>query len=406
MKLTDAKLRTIKEPGKHFDGGGLYLEATAAGGRYWRMKYRIAGKEKRLAFGVYPTVGLKEARERREDARKLIERGEDPGELRKQEKAQAAHEAANTFEAVARDWLKHNRPKWADNTHGAILAQFEADVFPKIGAQPMAHMKPRAVSAVVKAIEARGAGDAASRAMQRIKAVFRYAVTHDRIASNPMLDLRAGELLKPRQVNHRPALADKDLPEFLAALDAYEGDPTTVHALRLLMLTAVRPGEVRGARWSEFDLEAAVWRIPAERMKMKVEHLVPLSRQALAILEAQRKLSGERELVFPSPFYPSQPLSENTFNSVLARLGFKGSATAHGFRALFSTVANECGHDPDAIERQLAHKERNEVRAAYHRATYTQARADLVQWWADYLDGRKGGKVVGIGAAGKRRRAA
>lgn len=397
MPLTDAQLRTLKTPGKHFDGGGLYLEVTAAGGRYWRLKYRHGGKEKRLAFGVYPEVSLKAARDRRAEARALIEAGADPMQAKRAAALQAEKEQAATFEAVAREWLGHQSGKWQAGTLAMIRGSLEADVFPKIGARPLAQLRPREVAAIVKGIEARGAGETAGRVLQRIRAVFRYAVVHERIDSNPMLDLRPGELLKPRQVKHRAALADKDLPAFLAMLDAYEGDPTTKAALRLLMLTAVRPGELRGARWAEFDTDAAAWRVPAERMKMKREHLVPLSRQALEVIEAQRRISGGGELVFPSPFYPGKLLSENTLNSALARMGYKGEHSAHGFRALFSTVANECGHDPDVIERQLAHAERNEVRAAYHRATYLKDRAELLQWWADYLDGRKGGKVVTIG---------
>lgn len=394
MKLTDAKLRNLSEPGKYFDGAGLYLELTPAGGRYWRMKYRHAGKEKRLAFGVYPAVSLKDARDQATAARKVIQSGDDPGALRKAAKVQAIHEAANTLEAVARDWLKHQAGRWEGVTADRVKASLEADIFPALGARPMAGIKPGEVMAAVKKIEARGAGDQAGRVLQRVKAVFRWAVTHERIASNPMLDLVPSEILKPRQVNHRPALADKELPAFLAKLDAYEGDPNTVQALRLLMLTATRPGEVRGARWAEFDLGAALWIIPAERMKMRHEHRVPLSRQAVDVLRTMEPLSGGRDLVFPSPFYPSKPLSENTFNSAMARLGYKGTATAHGFRALFSTVANECGWNPDVIERQLAHAERNEVRAAYHRSTYLQERAKLMQWWGDYLDGRKAGNVV------------
>jgi integrase len=189
-------------------------------------------------------------------------------------------------------------------------------------------------------------------------------------------------------------MSDKELPIFLPKLAAYDGDPSTAHALRLLILTATRPGETRGARWAEFDLDAAVWTIPAERMKMRNEHLVPLSSQAVDVLRTMQALSGGRELVFPSPSYPSKPLSENTFNSALARMGYKNTATAHGFRALFSTVANECGWNPDVIERQLAHKEANEVRAAYHRSAYMEERVRLMQWWADYLDARLSGKVL------------
>lgn len=397
MKLTDAKLRSLTETGRHFDGGGLYLQAEPSGGRYWRLKYRFGGKEKLLALGVYPEVSLKTARERRDEARRTLAGGQDPGALRKAAKAQAEHEAAATLEAVAREWLGHQSARWATDTQDSIRASLEAEVFPTIGGRSMAHLKPLDVMNIVKRIEARGAGEAAARVLQRVKAVFRYAVVHERIESNPMLDLKPSELLKPRQVRHRAAMADKDLPAFLAILDTYQGDPTTLAALRLLMLTAVRPGELRGARWEEFDTEGAVWRIPAERMKMKAPHAVPLSRQALELIECQRAISGGGELVFPSPYYPGKVLSENTLNSALTRMGYKGAHTAHGFRALFSTVANECGHDPDAIERQLAHVERNEVRAAYHRATYLDARAALMQWWADYLDGRKGGKVVKLG---------
>ena len=394
LKLTDAKLRTLTQPGKHFDGAGLYIEVAASGGPYWRLKYRIAGKEKRLALGVYPAVSLKQARDQADAARKALQGGDDPGELRRVAKLRTEHEARNTFEAVARDWMTHQGAKWAPVTLERIRSTLEADIFPLLGLRPMASLKPRDLMDAVKRIEKRGAGDQATRTLQRVKAVFRYAVTHERIDSNPMLDVVPSEVLKARQVTHRPALADRDLPEFLAKLDAYQGDPHTVHALRLLILTAVRPGEVRGARWAEFDLDAAQWRIPAGRMKMKAEHLVPLSRQALALLAHMQPLSGGGELVFPSPFYPGKSLSENTLNSALARMGYKGQATAHGFRSLFSTVANECGWNPDAIERQLAHVERNDVRAAYHRATYHEERGRLVQWWADYLDGRRSGKVL------------
>ncbi len=394
MKLTDAKLRNLSEPGKHFDGGGLYLDLTKAGGRYWRMKYRHGGKEKLLALGVYPAVSLKEARARADEARQQLQAGGDPGEVRKEARAKAEHEAVNTLEAVAEDWLKHQAGRWEPLTMTRIRASLKGHVFKKLGARPLASIKPREVMDAVKAVEAGGAGEQAGRLLQRIKAIYRWAVTHGRLETNPMLDLVPSEILKPREVKHRAALADKDLPEFLNKLAAYDGDRHTVHALRLLVLSGTRPGEVRGARWAEFDLDAALWVIPPERMKMRVEHRVPLSCQALEVLRSMQALSGTRELVFPSPFYPSKPLSENTFNSAMARMGYKNMATAHGFRALFSTVANECGWNPDVIERQLAHKERNQVRAAYHRSTYMQDRERLMQWWADYLDGRKAGNVV------------
>lgn len=394
MKLTDAQLRNLTEPGKHFDGNGLYLELTKTGGRYWRMKYRFGGKEKRLAFGVYPGVGLKQARDLTADARKVLKAGGDPGELRRTDKAKTAFEAVNTLEAVARDWMTHQASRWDTDTAGRIRATLENDIFKTLGARPLVSIKPGEIMEAVKKIEARGAGDQAGRVLQRVKAVFRWAMIHERIAVNPMLDLVPSEILKPREVQHRPAMTDKELPEFLAKLAVYDGDPHTRHGLRLLILTATRPGETRGALWVEFDLNAALWIIPAERMKMRTEHRVPLSTQAVEVLRTMQTLSGDRALVFPSPYYPSKPLSENTFNSALARMGYKNTATAHGFRALFSTVANECGWNPDVIERQLAHKEANEIRAAYHRSTYLKDREKLMQWWGDYLDGRKAGNVV------------
>ncbi len=398
MKLTDAKLRTLTQPGKHADGAGLYLELTPAGGKYWRMKYRHGGKEKRLAFGVYPAVSLKDAREKAEAARKLLQAGDDPGETKKAVKAQTVFETANTLQAVAADWMAHQSTRWEPATKARVLASLETDIFPVLGARPLASIRPSEVMKAVQKIEARGAGDQAARVLQRIKQVYRWAVTHERIEANPMLDLMPGEILKPREVKHRAALSDRDLSGFLVKLNAYQGHPTTVQAMRLLMLTTTRPGEVREARWSEFHPAEALWIIPADRMKMGEEHRVPLSHQALQVLEAMRPISGDRELVFPSPFYPSKPLSENTFNSALARMGYKNEATAHGFRALFSTVMNE--HDRtlrDVIERQLAHKERDQVRAAYHRSTYMKDRADLLQWWADYLDQRaKGAEVIDL----------
>ncbi len=225
MKLTDAKLRTLTTPGKHADGHGLYLEVTATGGRYWRMKYRHGGKEKRLAFGVYPEITLKAARERQAEARAILARGDDPAALKREAAAQAQREAVQTFEAVAREWLGHQAGRWAADTLAAIRKSLEADVFPKIGARPVAHLRPREVMEIIKGIEGRGAAETAGRVLQRVKAVFRYAVVHELIDSNPMLDLKPAELLKPRQVRHRAALTDKELPAFLAALDAYVSSP-------------------------------------------------------------------------------------------------------------------------------------------------------------------------------------
>jgi integrase len=388
-KLSDVKLRSLARPGKHFDGGGLYLEVTPSGGRYWRLKYRHGGKEKRLAFGVYPEVTLKAARERRAEARATLDRGEDPATVKRQAKLQADRDAGNTLRAVSGAWIEHQSGRWAPNTREAIRVSLETHAFPKLGELPLARIRPRDVAAVVRAIESTGAGETAGRVLQRIRAIFRYAVVHELIETNPMLDLLPSELLKPRQAKHRAAMAAKDVPQFLADLAAFDGEPTTRVALHVLMLTALRPGELRGLRWAEVDIERREIRIPGKRMKMKAPHLVPLSRQAIEAIESMRPISGDRALVFPSPYYPGKELSENTLNSALAAMGYKGKHSAHGFRALFSTVANEAGQRGDVIERQLAHKERNEVRAAYHRAEYLAERAALMQWWADYLEACK-----------------
>ncbi|BEP58683.1 tyrosine-type recombinase/integrase [Variovorax sp. V118] len=394
MPLSDVKVRNLTAPGRYTDGEGLYLQVMPNGGRYWRMKYRFGGKEKLLAFGVYPVVGIKEAREKRFTAKQTLSRGEDPGALKKAAKEKVIQETTSTLQAVAEDWLSHQAGRWEANTLARTRSSLEADVFPTLGSVPMAEITPRQVMDVVKKIEIRGAGEIAMRVLQRVKAIYRYATTHQHIDRNPMVDLVPSEILKPRRVQHRAALGPADLPEFLAKLDVYQGDPHTVHALRLLMLTAARPGEVRSARWNEFELGAKLWRIPAERMKMRIEHVVPLSAQAVAVVEAMKPLSSHRELVFPSPFYPSKPLSENTFNSAMARMGYKYLATAHGFRALFSTVANEAGWNADAIERQLAHAERDQVRAAYDRGARLPERIKLMDWWANYLDSRRNGQVI------------
>ncbi|GKS74221.1 tyrosine-type recombinase/integrase [Acidovorax sp. SUPP950] len=333
-------------------------------------------------------MSLKTAREAAGRARKLLQDQQDqqdPGEARKEQKARVIHENRNTFETVALDWLAHQSARWEPITMGRIRASLENDIFPTLGSRSMSTLKARDVMEAVKAVETRGAADQAGQVLQRVKAIYRWAVTHERIESNPMLDLVPSEILKPRTVQHRAALAEKELSEFMRRLANYDGSTSIVLGLRMLMLTACPPGEVRGARWAEIDRAAALWTIPAERMKMREEHRVPLSRQALEVLDRMDGISGGRELVFPCPYCPSKPLSENTFNSALARMGYKSIATAHGFRALFSTVANEHGWNPDVIERQLAHREQNEIRAAYHRTTYMADRTKLMQWWADHL---------------------
>jgi len=403
MPLTDTAIRKAKPGAKAvrmYDERGLYLEVAPSGGKWWRFKFAFGGKEKLLSMGTFPDVSLKQARERRDAARAQLAEGIDPSAARKEQKAAKRAEALNTLEAVARAWLDHRAAAWVERTRTVILASLQNDVFPILGTRPIADIQPGDIRKLVQGIERRGAGETAGRVFQRLRAIFRYAVAHELVSTDPTYPLKPAEIFKPRKVAHRAALAERDVPAFLHKLAAYEGDPSTAAALTLLMLTAVRPGELRGARWDEIDTDRALWRIPAARMKMNTEHRVPLPPQALAVLDTMRPLSGQGALVFPSPFYPGKPLSDGTLNSALARMGYKGTATAHGFRTLFSTCANEAGWKGDIIEKQLAHEERDDVRGAYNRAQYLDERTKLMQWWADRIDALgRGAEVIPFKAA-------
>lgn len=400
---SDLSIRKVKADDKRrrlSDGDGLYLLLFVKGGSHgWRFDYSIERKRKTISLGTFPDVGLGAARERADQCRELVARGVDPSQVRQDKKRAADQREAikkavdagapvpGTFRAVAEDWLQHQAARWDDDTKGKIRASFIKDVYPEIGSAPMVAIKARDVLRAILKIEARGAGDMAGRVLQRVKSVFRFAIVHEVIDANPTLDLKSSELLKPRKVKNRAALPESEIGPFLMLLEQYgnrAGGATAANALRFLMLTATRPGDVRGALWSE--VSGAMWRISGERMKMGDDYVTSLSRQALAVLENMKPISGMDPLIFPSPFYPGKALSENTLNSAMSRMGYKGLATAHGFRSLFSTVANEHGFDPDVIERQLDHVERNQTRAAYHRAAYTAERAALMQWWADFID--------------------
>jgi integrase len=388
MGLTDSKLRSLKlpeRPKRIFDGDGLYIELRPNGGKWWRFKYRFDGKEKSLSFGTYPEVPLALARARHAEARQLLAAGTDPSAARQQAKQARKQAAVNTLETVSRDWLAHRASAWTPGTLEAITASLENHVFPALGARPIREVTARDVKVVVQAIDRQGAGETAGRVFQRLRSIYRYALSEDLVEADPTYPLKPSEIFKPRSTSHRLALAEGDMPAFFRKLDAYEGDPSTKAALELLILTAVRPGELRGARWKEMDASRPLWRIPAERMKMASEHLVPLSTQSLVVLASMKSVSGGQELVFPSPFYPGKSLSDNTLNSALARLGYKGIATAHGFRTLFSTCANEAGWNSDVIEKQLSHEERDDVRGAYNRAQWLPERVKLMQWWANHL---------------------
>jgi len=387
-KLTDPKVRQAKpgdKPYKLFDGGGLFLLVQPGGAKLWRLKYRFGGKEKLLAIGSYGKgVSLKKAREERDRARDQLVERIDPGAVRKAEKHDERKQGENTFRAIALDWAETYGARWTESHRDQVLACLEANAFPALGDLPIKEITPPMVLEVIRAVEFRGALDVASRVLQRTGSVFRYAIQTGRATYNPAADMKG--VLKTRKVEHRSAISRTDLPDFLKKLDSYSGDPVTKLALRLIVLTFVRTGELRGARWAEFDLDQGEWRIPAERMKMRSPHIVPLSRQALAVIEELKVLTGQFELLFPSQRDQRKPISENTLLYALYRLGYHKRATVHGFRALASTILNETGFRPDVIERQLAHVERNKVRAAYHRSEYLEERQKMMNWWGTYIE--------------------
>lgn len=384
--LKEVSVRGAKpkeKPYKLFDGGGLYLDVQPSGSKYWRMKYRFAGKEKRLALGVYPTVTLAEARCRRDEARKIVAAGADPGTVKKEAKRLAQLKSENTFGAIAREWHEKRRHEWVPHYADDVLNRL-THLLPKLGTRPVAEIDSAEVLAVLRVIEKSGALDMAHRVMQVCAQVFRYAIATGRAGRNPVPDLRGA--LKTPVVKHRSYLKESELPAYLKKLGAYDGDPQTKLALRLLLLTFVRTTELRAAQWKEIDWDKAEWRIPAERMKMKELHIVPLARQTVAVLRELQLHSGNREHLFPNQHNPATVMSENTMLYALYRMGYHSRATGHGFRSTASTILNEHGFRADVIERQLAHTERNRVRAAYNHAQYLPERRQLMQWWADYLD--------------------
>lgn len=396
--LTDVQIRTAKPQAKDvklFDGGGLFLQVTPSGGKLWQLKYRFEGKEKLLALGAYPAVTLQEARKRREDAKTLLANGADPGAVKKAQKASKGEANPNSFEVVAREWAEKHSRKWVENHAEKTLNRLERDLFPWIGNRPIAEITAPELLKVLQRIEERGAPETARRAMQNCSQIFRYAIATARANRDTAADLR-GSIARPK-VKHRASITDpKKIGGLLKAIEGYEGTFPTKCALKLAPMLFVRPGELRNAEWSEFDIEAAEWRIPAARMKMREQHIVPLSRQALAILQELHPLTGRGRYVFPGARTNGRPMSNNTVNAALRRLGYpKDEITGHGFRSMASTLLNEQGWNRDAIERQLAHAERDEVRAAYNYAEHLPERRKMMQKWADYLDALKaGGQVI------------
>jgi integrase len=387
MSLTDTAIRNAKprqKPYKLSDGGGLFLLMQPSGGKWWRYKYRFVGKEKLLALGAYPDVSLAEARERHLQARKALAAGNDPGEKKKEAKRLIILKSENTFEFMAREFCESRKHKWVTGYTKAMIARLENHVFPKLGNRPVTDITAQEFLSVLRIVEKSGALDMATRLAQVSGQIFRYAVATGRADRNPIVDLRGA--LKPPVKNHQAYLKENELPEFLHKLSAYDGALQTKLALKFLVLTFVRTTELRGAQWKEVDLDKAEWRIPAERMKMRDPHIVPLSVQAVVVLRELQSLTGQWLYVFPNQQKTSGFMSENTMLYGLYRMGYHTRATGHGFRATASTILNEYGFEPSVIERQRAHAERNGVRAAYNHAEYLPERRKMMQWWADYLD--------------------
>ncbi|MBC2666578.1 tyrosine-type recombinase/integrase [Novosphingobium flavum] len=410
MALTNTAIRNAKpkaKPYKLTDEKGLFLLVQPSGGMLWRFKFRVDGRdeqgnpkkvEKKLGLGTYPDVSLKDARDLRDDARALLAKGIDPAEKKRRDIHTAKVSAANSFAAVARSYIDKCRREGRAEATITKQEWLLKLVDRAIGQRPIAEIEPFEMLEAVRKYEATGRTEAAHRAVQFSSQVFRFAIANQLAASDPTRDLR-GALTSHKAKHHAAILEPKQAGELLRAIDGYDGHPVTRYALQLAALVFVRPGELRYAEWSEIDAEAKVWRIPAEKMKARAEHVVPLSRQALDVLAQVRGLTGDGRYVFPSIRTHLRPMSENTINAALRRLGYASDEmTGHGFRAMASTLLNESGKwSPDAIERALAHKDKDAVRAAYHRGAHWQERVDMAQWWGDYLDRlRIGAEVVPI----------
>ena len=366
-------VRGLERPKKYFDGQGMYLYVQPSEAKYWRLKYRYGGREKTYAIGVYPRVSLDEARMKTDEAKQQLRQGIDPSEFKQNQ----------GFEVVAREWFENEREGWKARHAEIVMNSLEVDVFPYIGTRNVGAIRPPELLAVIRRIEKRGALRVAEKVLQRIRAVFRYAIQTGRASANPASELVG--VIKTKRVQHRKALDESDLPDFVQAVRNYSGLPSTRYALLLMLLTFVRTDELRNATWGEFDLENALWKIPAERMKKDSVHLVPLSRQTVTLLNQMPGHDGDGFLFEGRD--AGKPISDKTMIQALYRLGYKEKATIHGFRGLASTVLNESGlFGVDVIEKQLAHVEGNATRRAYNHAQYIPERERMMQWWADYLD--------------------
>lgn len=368
------------------DERGLRLLVRANGSKLWQLRYRLDGKARIDSLGAYPDVSLAEAREKRDASRKLIAAGIDPVAERRRSKRESEEASERAFGVVASAWFERWRISKSERHAGYVWRRLEADVFPALGERPVSDIKTPEVVAMLKTIEKRGAIDIATRCHQMVGQIFRYAIAHGLASDNPAVNVRPSDVLPSKSQTNYARIDAKELPQLLRRIEGYQGTPITRVALKLMALTFVRTSELIGARWDEFDLDKAQWRIPAERMKMKSPHIVPLSRQALELLAVLSEVTGRSALLFPGERDHEKPMSNNTILKALERMGYKGRMTGHGFRGLASTVLHEKGFDHAHIELQLAHQERNRVSAAYNHALYLEQRTKMMQWWAHFLD--------------------
>jgi len=395
MAITDAMIRQAKPTEKEYkltESHGLFLLVKPIGSKSWRYRYSFKGRERLMTLGKYPVVSLSEARSRHLAARQLLESGIDPMEVRKAEKAEAKLE--NPFREVAELWMQHWKEGKSERHVETTRRRLEANVFPSLGMRPIAEIDPPEIVATVKGIEARGVSDLAKRALETIGQIFRYAIANGYAKNNPAAAIKPSDILKATKKVNMARVEAAELAGLLRAMDVYQGKPVTRLAMRLMALTFVRTSELIRARWDEIDTEARRWNIPAERMKMKTPHIVPLSRQALEVLELLRQVSGNGPLIFPGERSAIKPMSNNTILKALERMGYKGEMTGHGFRGLASTILHEQGYNHEHIELQLAHSPRNAVSASYNHALYLAPRTQMMQDWADYLETTQRGKVL------------
>ncbi|MEH6389647.1 MAG: integrase arm-type DNA-binding domain-containing protein [Pseudomonas profundi] len=398
MPLTDSAIKTAKPKEKAYklsDAHGLYLLVNPNGSKLWRLKFRANGKEKSLAFGAYPTVSLAQARQKRDEARKMLAQGIDPSAERKAAK-QAQRTDGLTFEALALEWFEYKAPRWAEGTRDKARLYLQKDINPAIGARPVKTITRPELVELVRKVEARGALNVAGKIRQWLHHIFRFGLATGVLDANPATDLDV--VAAPQKATrHHPHVTFAELPELLGKVESATINPLTRCAIRLLVLTAVRPGELRQAPWSEFDLDSATWTIPKERMKARRPHVVPLPRQAVAILVQLQEITGDYPLVFPGQNNSARPMSDNTINKALRLMGYEGRQTGHGFRHLLSTELNGRSYNSDWIERQLAHGDNNEIRDTYNHANYLEQRREMMQAWADSIDALcAGNNVVSI----------